>query len=247
MKMPELKDFGLTEEMIAAAKEQESQALAKENLKQLTIFATAAAAVSIIALIVAAKEWRHSGLFSALGEFIAVFLLGAFALIMLLVWQGEGESNKRQKHPVLQRLDQFNAAVCSYDSAMERRRREFWETLDGWSFEHELAEVLRKVDYKAEVTRGSGDDGVDIWAEKDGETIAIQCKRYSGAVGPAVVRELYGVLLHFEADRGIVATTGYFTGGAFDFAEDKQIELWTLNDILRLQDSSEGSCSTDES
>ena len=49
------------------------------------------------------------------------------------------------------------------------------------------------------------------------------------------MREFYGSLMHHGADRGVIATTGGYTQGAIDFAEDKPIELWTLDEILALQ------------
>jgi len=173
----------------------------------------------------------------------AITLMCYAAFVWELVMDGKWWRNRKTKqilvrqtkNPVLSAKADFDKALAEYLLQEDRQRRDFWKRLDGLEFEHELARALREANYVATVTRGSGDDGVDIWAEKDGETIAIQCKRYEGAVGPAVVRELYGVLMHLEAARGIVATTGYFTGGAISFVEDKPIELWTLDEILHLQ------------
>ena len=52
-----------------------------------------------------------------------------------------------------------------------------FDTLEGHEFEHYCAELLRKKGFiEVEVTKGSGDYGADILAEKDGVTYAIQCK-----------------------------------------------------------------------
>ena len=51
--------------------------------------------------------------------------------------------------------------------------------LNGREFEEYVAQVLRDNGYKhVEVTRYSGDQGIDILAERGGKTYAIQCKNY---------------------------------------------------------------------
>ena len=56
--------------------------------------------------------------------------------------------------------------------------------MEGHDFEYYCAELLRRQGFlEVEVTRGSGDYGIDILAEKDGVTYAIQCKRYTAPVG----------------------------------------------------------------
>ena len=63
-----------------------------------------------------------------------------------------------------------------------RRRRpkaQSYDEMEGHEFEYFCADLLEKRGFEeVEVTKGSGDYGVDILAEKDGVTYAIQCKRY---------------------------------------------------------------------
>lgn len=233
MKKPELKDFGLTNEMIAEARKRKEELIAARGREERIILRVGPLVILLLLTSAAALGWSGGGFSAALDYVLVTILLGGFVLAAVLYFTNDDKP--KQRDPVMQSLERFNDAVKEHAAALEREKREFWETLDGLDFEHELAAVLSKADYSVEVTRGSGDDGVDIWAQKDEETIAIQCKRYGGAVGPAVIRELYGVLMHLDADRGIVATTGYFTQGAIDFAQDKPIDLWTLDDILKLQ------------
>ena len=52
--------------------------------------------------------------------------------------------------------------------------------MDGLQFEHRCAELLRyRGFHKVAVTKGSGDQGVDILAQKNGIKYGIQCKYYS--------------------------------------------------------------------
>jgi hypothetical protein len=64
--------------------------------------------------------------------------------------------------------------------------------LDGPEFEAYVALVLEDNGFKyVALTKGSGDQGVDITAERNGRTYAIQCKNYEGSVGNFAVQEAY--------------------------------------------------------
>lgn len=58
------------------------------------------------------------------------------------------------------------------------------DAMDGHEFEYFCAELLKENGFvNVEVTQASGDFGVDVLAEKDGVTYAVQCKCYSDKVG----------------------------------------------------------------
>lgn len=62
----------------------------------------------------------------------------------------------------------------------KREPCEAYEEMDGHDFEYFCADLLSRGGFsEVEVTKGSGDYGIDILAEKDGVTYAIQCKRYT--------------------------------------------------------------------
>ncbi len=106
------------------------------------------------------------------------------------------------------------------------RRREL-DAMDGLDFEYYCADLLAAdgfVDVK--VTRSSGDYGVDILAEKDGVTFAIQCKRYTGLVGVKAVQEAYAGRDYYDRMVGAVLTNQYFTKPAVQAARKLKILLW---------------------
>ena len=71
-----------------------------------------------------------------------------------------------------------------------RRRPQSIDLMEGHDFEYFCAELLKKHGFlEVEVTRGSGDYGIDILAEKEGVTYAIQCKCYTSPVGVKAVQE----------------------------------------------------------
>lgn len=51
---------------------------------------------------------------------------------------------------------------------------------DGLEFEHWVSNKFNECGWSSYVTQGSGDQGVDVVAIKDGVSLGVQCKRYSG-------------------------------------------------------------------
>jgi Holliday junction resolvasome RuvABC ATP-dependent DNA helicase subunit len=100
----------------------------------------------------------------------------------------------------------------------------------GVEFEKLITSMLGRMGFRAEMTRATGDGGIDIVAHLDkpivGGRYLIQCKRFTGQVGAPIVREFYGAV---QADRmavkGILITTSGFTDQAREFAENLPIEL----------------------
>lgn len=101
------------------------------------------------------------------------------------------------------------------------------DLLEGHEFENYCAELLREHGFlEVEVTKMSGDFGVDILASKDGITYAIQCKRYQGPVGVEAVLRTYGGRDYYDRMVGVVMTNQYFTGPAVEAAKKLKILLW---------------------
>ena len=76
------------------------------------------------------------------------------------------------------------------------------------------------------MTRGSGDYGIDILAEKDGVTYAVQCKRYTAPVGVKAIQEAYAGRDYYDRMVGAVMTNQYFTAPAVEAAKKLKILLW---------------------
>ena len=102
-----------------------------------------------------------------------------------------------------------------------------FEEMEGHEFEYYCADLLRKKGFlEVEVTKGSGDYGVDVLAEKDGITYAIQCKCYQTPVGVRAVQEAYAGRDYYDRMVGVVMTNQYFTAPAVDAARKLKILLW---------------------
>ena len=110
--------------------------------------------------------------------------------------------------------------------------------LDGPEFEAYVALVLEDNGFKhVQLTKGSGDQGVDITAERNGKTYAIQCKNYEGAVGNFAVQEAYAGAQFYGCDAAAVICPGQFTRGAKELAQSTGVLLWDgkkLSHMMRI-------------
>jgi HJR/Mrr/RecB family endonuclease len=119
----------------------------------------------------------------------------------------------------------------------QRKQAEYWLGLTAREFEHEVGKVFGKSGYSVNVTPATNDGGVDLELRKDGQLTLVQCKRYKNAVGPAPVRELYGVMKSRKVTRGAFVTVGAYTSGARDFAEKNGIRLYDIDDLVSMSDT----------
>ncbi|MCM1057750.1 MAG: restriction endonuclease [Firmicutes bacterium] len=126
-------------------------------------------------------------------------------------------------------------------AVVRRRRNRYYpsdlDLMEGHDFEYYCAELLRRRGFQeVEVTKGSGDYGIDILAEKDGVTYAIQCKRYTAPVGVKAIQEAYAGRDYYDRMVGAVLTNQYFTQPAVEAAKKLKILLWDrgyLEEVLR--------------
>ncbi len=112
-----------------------------------------------------------------------------------------------------------------------------FEDMEGHEFEYFCADLLKDHGFcEVEVTKGSGDYGIDILAEKDGVTYAIQCKRYAAPVGVKAVQEAYAGRDYYDRMVGAVMTNQYFTAPAVEAAKKLKILLWDGGYIESMMD-----------
>lgn len=83
------------------------------------------------------------------------------------------------------------------------------------AFERLAQRILREAGFvKVEVLGKSNDGGIDgagiLRMNLVSFNVLFQCKRYSGSVGPSVVRDFRGAM-QGRADKGLIITTGNFT------------------------------------
>ncbi|NMA48267.1 MAG: restriction endonuclease [Tissierellia bacterium] len=101
--------------------------------------------------------------------------------------------------------------------------------MDGYEFENFIADLLRKMGFDVEENKLSGDGGVDLIAYSKQPVFRgkylVQCKKWEGSVGEPPLRDLYGVVLSNNANKGVMITNSSFTMNAIEFADGKNLEL----------------------
>ena len=110
------------------------------------------------------------------------------------------------------------------------------DEMEGHDFEYYCADLLSANGFQdVEVTRGSGDFGVDILAKKEDITYAFQCKCYDKPIGVKAVQEVYAGKDYYDRMIGVVITNQYFTEPAVKLASKLNVILWDrdyLNDLI---------------
>ena len=101
------------------------------------------------------------------------------------------------------------------------------DEMEGHDFEYYCADLLKAAGFlDVEVTKGSGDFGADILAEREGVTYAFQCKCYDKPIGVKAVQEIYAGRDYYGRMVGVVMTNQYFTQPAVELASRLNIMLW---------------------
>lgn len=109
------------------------------------------------------------------------------------------------------------------------------DNFDGLEFENWCATLLRNNEFvNVIVTRASGDQGVDILAEKGEIKYAIQCKCYSGNLGNSPVQEVHAGKSMYNCHVGVVMTNRHFTSGAKELAKATGVLLWDREKLLQM-------------
>jgi hypothetical protein len=116
-----------------------------------------------------------------------------------------------------------------------RRERDFWFVLDDLGFEREVAQLLARLGHRVQLTPRTRDGGIDVLVDDD---TAAQCKHHKTKVSVSAVRDLVGTLSLAGRTRGVLVCPSGFTKGARDAAAKAGvIQLWDVDDLIRMQTS----------
>lgn len=122
-----------------------------------------------------------------------------------------------------------------YDVEVRSVKSNAMDSMTGHEFENFCANLLKNNCFSnVKVTKGSGDQGVDVLAEKDGIKYAIQCKLYSTPLGNTPVQEVAAGKTFYGCHVGVVMTNSTFTTGAKELAKATNVLLWDRNKLEEL-------------
>lgn len=106
------------------------------------------------------------------------------------------------------------------------------DNINGHQYEYECAKRLRQHGFtRVSVTKGSGDQGIDVIAYGNGKKYGIQCKYYSSPVGNSAIQEAYAGAKYYNCDVAVVMTNNIFTKSAIELSQTTGVLLWPNNTI----------------
>lgn len=104
-------------------------------------------------------------------------------------------------------------------------------------FEELVCEYYRNQGYKAETTPYSNDYGIDVFATKGKEKLAIQAKMYGNStrkINRQMVMELHGAKDYFDCTKAIIATDGILLSDAIEVAKKLKIEILFIDSLTQI-------------
>lgn len=125
-----------------------------------------------------------------------------------------------------------------------RQRRQYRQTLLDFrwhenisphDFERCCADYLRLKGWRSFTTKGSGDQGIDVLAEKNGIRLVLQCKKYGKPVGNRAVQEAYAARAHARATAAAVVSNQSFTRSAHELAATTGVLLLHFTELRNIE------------
>ncbi|MDF0727257.1 restriction endonuclease [Cytobacillus sp. S13-E01] len=111
------------------------------------------------------------------------------------------------------------------------------DKMTGEQFEHFVKNLLQKNGYEnPQITKASGDEGVDIITYKNGKKIAVQCKRYSNKITNSAIQEVFSGMHFYNCHEAYVITNSYFTENANTLANKHKVKLINRDGLFELME-----------
>jgi len=114
------------------------------------------------------------------------------------------------------------------------------DMMEGHSFEYFCADLLERNGFtNVSVTKGSGDQGIDILASKEGVKYAIQCKNYFTPLSNKPIQEAYAGKTYYNCHVAVVMTNSTFTPGAKELAKSTNVLTWDRSNLKKFLENAQ--------
>lgn len=155
-----------------------------------------------------------------MGEFILFVILTIFSVAYAIkVTADEQEAKEKARIAEIERL--LRSGVP--ENALE--------------FEKWVAVQMMSLGWGAQTTRGSGDQGIDVIAERNGIRIGFQCKGVSKPASNKAVQEVIAGGRFHNIDNLVVVSTADFTKSAKQLAKAADLTLMHPFNIKKINDA----------
>lgn len=121
----------------------------------------------------------------------------------------------------------------------------FSDDMHPFDYERLVADGLTKLGRIAQLTGGTGDQGIDIIATMNEKRVVLQCKRYASPVGNSAVQQVFAGRAFVLADAAVVVSSAGFTPSAVELAERTHVILLHHDQLAQLQLAVCGTTSSD--
>ena len=158
---------------------------------------------------------------------LGIYGLGFYIIDKLTI------DKKYPKEELYNKIQNYKNACKEYEWWQKRKVKDFWTKLDGREFEKEIANIFRRIGYKATVCKQGGDEGIDIELEKNNEKEIVQCKAHKSKISPSVARDLCGTMINANVKHAYLVTLHGGTTGTIDFCRKNNITIWDVDDIIK--------------
>ena len=125
------------------------------------------------------------------------------------------------------------AAMRLWRHLRRRRADRLPGVLTPLGFERHCAGILVRRGWRANLTAGTADQGVDVLARKGRVSVVIQCKLYSRPVGNAAVQEVLAGQAFMGATHAAVVSNQSYTRAARDLAARTRVLLLSAEDLTQ--------------
>lgn len=124
-------------------------------------------------------------------------------------------------------FDLIDNEVKLYDKTSNKKAKSltFNKNMSGRDFEDYCHQKLLNEGWKVQITKNTGDQGVDLIIEKDNRKIGIQCKKYAKPIGNKAVQEIKAGLNYYNLNEGAVICSSSYTKSAIELANMNDIKL----------------------
>ncbi|MFV5691782.1 restriction endonuclease [Flavobacterium sp. LT1R49] len=128
----------------------------------------------------------------------------------------------------------YNEKNELFERNIRRTAWNYWLSLSAIEFENAVAELFEDNGWNVRTTSYKGDQGVDLFIEKDGFNAIVQCKTYKKVLGPNSARDLYGTMVAQNAKHAYLTAPGGFSKSTMDFCRGKPITLLDLDGLTKM-------------
>jgi len=178
-------------------------------------------------------------------DFIDIGIVIAFAIMCVINAKEAITYRANKQKETAQEIEQQSIIYTNTETSKIKYGKQSIDAIqtnfDGMEeheFEHLCVDLLKRNHFKdIELIKGNRDHGIDILAEKDDITYAIQCKCYSsniGNIGNSAVQQAHTGKSLYHKDIAVVLTNKYFTKQAKEDADVLGVKLWDRDHLEKM-------------